>query len=1203
MLRKIPFANIGLAGLAIASALATACVADRPSRNGVFDENQYLRKDFLIAPGTGGVDQGWFVKTTIVATSTPNPLGNAGGAGLFAGAEGETANMVRFVIDQDQMSIVDLREISNDPTYNSQNTRTSEAINAWPITNVDLKYQVNLDGEKTNFYQENQELDWQLRQWVKINFAKNNLSDLFSFNDENNGTLQNCVDLGNTSVELHTGSFNVDEANGYFEYALDFTIPIHLPPPDPNAAAGTVSQADVCVAAFGPAWQTFQAMGRSNVSLTVKYSYVRPSQVTDGSYVPMPIAEKDPIQHKYGAFEFTAPYRDPNTTLLGADTYVTRHNPAKDIVYYFSPGMPAQYQKFFTQAGGLQDQTNNNVLAKTGAKGRLKFLNYNDATTLGDGQGPSRGVGDARYNFIVWHSDLDNGSQLLGVANPFVDPRTGEIISADVNVYEGPFADTVEQRLDAFLQTVGAEVLQANGDFNDNATVSINGQMVPVYPPNCQTGQTIPLVPLDVANVLNRQSTVYSKMQQYLQKPFAQYGYLGPSDFLPTHDSDFYNAYFAVLPYQVYKDPNANEFVMPESSPFATQQTNQWASLIQVAATQNLTAQIDKGWKPSSWAPADAAAFANNWQSLGQAATAYNYTQFYMPGMMAADDISLFSYFDIYQRDGRHCVNGQWESRQQYTQDLIYSLNMATATHEFGHSMGLRHNFMGSVDQRNFPLDSKGNPLIYSSSIMDYNQPIVEAFFETNAGSPVWGNYDLAAMAWIYDNDLSASKTVPLQNGEPLGTTNVSGQTSATAPWNDPLGFNNGTETTFLYCSDEHTMYTPLCQRYDMGVTPSEIVANAIQQREWNYLWTNFRLYHKYFSFQNYGTQAIADLQGFRRFQSMWLFDWSQAELTNDLQLIGFPIPAGDTAADYYTQLYNKFETDISVANQLAVGYQRAILDQASGERPYVTVYDPFYGDTTQQGIQIDKVELTTGVTNLWPAVTNFDPSQSTGLYVPTLGGIGDAAFLSVANSTLNDFLGAAFATFSYTQLGPLAVWSQATHDPAYETFGNLQYQTWIGSWTFDRPDDFLSFVRQIAINYNFQNCDENGLNCQPCTTVTGVAGCSWDPRTRQVKPTQLTQSDYVNRFVGPDGKYYIWGWLESRNQWVLAEKDRNTATYTLMYNWQTDVQYGQDTGENGANALEYPVRFAIDSFNYFDDQLPGANNGGSTGTGNGSGG
>ena len=55
-----------------------------------------------------------------------------------------------------------------------------------------------------------------------------------------------------------------------------------------------------------------------------------------------------------------------------------------------------------------------------------------------------------------------------------------------------------------------------------------------------------------------------------------------------------------------------------------------------------------------------------------------------------------------------------------------------------------------------------------------------------------------------------------------------------------------------------------------------------------------------------------------------------------------------------------------------------------------------------------------------------------------------------------------------------------------------------------------------------------------------------------------------------------------------FCEKDRNTATYALMYNWQTDVVYGQDTGENGASRLEYPVRFAVDSYQYFDDMLPG---------------
>ena len=79
-------------------ALATAaaswgCVADRPSRNGVFNENQYLRKSFIIRDGDGTTqDSGWMMKATIVSASQPNPLANAG---LFVGSE-NGGSLVRF---------------------------------------------------------------------------------------------------------------------------------------------------------------------------------------------------------------------------------------------------------------------------------------------------------------------------------------------------------------------------------------------------------------------------------------------------------------------------------------------------------------------------------------------------------------------------------------------------------------------------------------------------------------------------------------------------------------------------------------------------------------------------------------------------------------------------------------------------------------------------------------------------------------------------------------------------------------------------------------------------------------------------------------------------------------------------------------------------------------------------------------------------
>ncbi len=123
----------------------------------------------------------------------------------------------------------------------------------------------------------------------------------------------------------------------------------------------------------------------------------------------------------------------------------------------------------------------------------------------------------------------------------------------------------------------------------------------------------------------------------------------------------------------------------------------------------------------------DAVAFHTQWADLAQAVTDFEYTKRYSPLGRTADDIGLFSYFDVYQKNGRHCVGNKWESRASYTTNLISSLNEVTVAHEFGHTLGLRHNFMGSVDQRNFPLDAKGNPTMYASSVMDYNQQISEA--------------------------------------------------------------------------------------------------------------------------------------------------------------------------------------------------------------------------------------------------------------------------------------------------------------------------------------------------------------------------------------------------------------------------------------------------------------------------------------------
>ena len=204
------------------------------------------------------------MKATIVQTSTPNPFANLG---LFTGAESAgtvgCGNIVRFVITSDKMDIVDMRELSNSQDINEQDTRTPSVVNAWPITNVDLKYRVNLDGEKTNFYEENQELDWQVRQWVKVNFDKNDLSDVAGLGAYQSMFLEQVrrrvEQLGDARARTRSSSTRrTTTCSGPSRSRSRCSWP--------TPTASTL---------YGSAGTEFISMNRSTVTLNVMYSFVR----------------------------------------------------------------------------------------------------------------------------------------------------------------------------------------------------------------------------------------------------------------------------------------------------------------------------------------------------------------------------------------------------------------------------------------------------------------------------------------------------------------------------------------------------------------------------------------------------------------------------------------------------------------------------------------------------------------------------------------------------------------------------------------------------------------------------------------------------------------------------------------------------------------------------------------------------------------
>ncbi len=1132
----------------LATSLAAGCVEDRPARNAVFNENQYLKKSFLVQPGEGGQgDPGWFMKATVVETSTPNPLGGDA-ISLFSGME-SGGQYVRFRVTQNKLELVSLHDLSAETPG-----KVGEVVNSWPITNVDLKFHVNLDGENTNLYEENQELDWQVRQWVKINLDKADGSDAKVFGPYTTYGLERCTDIGHASSTLVPGSFVRDETTGYLQWTVETSVALKWDDP-------------ACVESFGPMGSAAALIGKNNVTFRILYSLTRANPKP--TYQPLEVGEKDPIHHKYGPITYLSVARDANSGLLAGRELVMRFDPSKkDNVWYFAQGFPENYKVIFNGPGGVAEGTNKLLEAADkaaklknptgpGVPMRITFKNFDQ--DLKKGEKP-RQYGDVRYNFVRWISDKDSQDSFAGIAQFVTDPRSGETLSASININDFAIKDYYVQRIDFYLQSVGA-------------SLNINSPDPWPDPPSgaaCKDGDTMPIVDELVAAKHNSNSTLIAKMQEYMQKPVATFGALGTQDFIAKQDDDFLHAYYAMLPYWVYADPEMNMYVTPEGQGGVYGPGELWKSLAQEAEFHKQAGAIDKGLSPVAGMSGkdglqQSAAFLAQWRNLTVNHRDLGLLTQRAHAAQKKDAPAAFSFLELMKHDARHCVvdaktgAGHWETKEEWTEHLITSYWSQVMWHEFGHVMGLEHNFMASVDRNNFPTytdaQKQSHIGMYSSSVMEYNAAPDRVFW-----SPGWGPYDAGAIAWIYANTKPAG----------AAGTAVSGQSSATAPWADPLGFDSkGNETQFLYCSHQHLRYTPLCRMGDSGTTPSEIMANDIDRYEWQYKWTNYRVYRKFWDIHAYADIPAAMITDMRRFMSMWLFDWDQGDIVDDMRRIGVqnPDPKGSDV-DYYDQLANKFSKEMSVANQMMAAFHKAVIQQSAGERPFRTTYDKYYGDVTQQGIILDKLFAMQSFVGLWPT-DNYDVNQA-GAWIASYAYSPDTSYETVAEDAVTSMIGGQYDVFPYFKPLALAQFAMDTHDPAFG--GRYEVRDWIGGQVFDREQDFLDYFRAVAVKHKFPGCPDLGT-------------CTYDPKLVQENSQDVYHSDSYNEFSAPDGKRWAWAYIPSRNQFIAVDHDRNIAAYLVVRAYNADVVNQQDDGAYPGSVFDYELemKYILDAFTYYN--------------------
>lgn len=174
-----------------------------------------------------------------------------------------------------------------------------------------------------------------------------------------------------------------------------------------------------------------------------------------------------------------------------------------------------------------------------------------------------------------------------------------------------------------------------------------------------------------------------------------------------------------------------------------------------------------------------------------------------------------------------------------------------TLVHEFGHALGLRHNFIGSFDSENFYTEEEAHELGMHnrpaySSIMDYG------YSELNE-LPQFGKYDVAALRFGY------AREVELADGS---------MAKVETTLHD-LEQSGAQLKSYQFCTDENASLSASCNRFDEGSTLVEVVNHYIDNYERSYKYRNFRDDRDSFSAYNLPGYLIARYREFNRIRDI----------------------------------------------------------------------------------------------------------------------------------------------------------------------------------------------------------------------------------------------------------------------------------------------------------------------------------------------
>lgn len=1087
--------------------LLASCVDHRPVRNGLRDESVYLDKVDLTAANPlltsedAAEDTGWLFKVTTVKTSAPNVMGDV----IFPGLESDL-RYVKFRFQEGALQVLDGRSLQEDRPDDLNDdlaTQAERVMFEFAGNHVDVRLRETLDGERTNFLEENTELPWRERQQFRIDFENTNMEPasqlLWVY-----GLYANLCSVP-TASHLVPDSVEWDADQQYLSFTVDVTYQMNW--------IGWI-----CT-------DLLHLYERDAQTGNVQYRFAF-FRRGESDYQPEIIEEKALVNKKYGAFQVANTFRDHDSGLVGNTNLLHRWNPNRPsddpVVFYFHEGFPEAYKPMYVRIAA----ETNKVLEE--AKATLRF-DFRDCLNQGQGepvpddcQRPT--YGDPRYSFAIWHHSIDTTTGLLGYGPSVSDPRTGEIISASLNLYNVGM-DRYRFYVEDYLNQHGG-LLKPDADVAWEDTTCVEGATVaPGDPVRCGVlaeGAYNDCIadedPVEECQAFREQSELeckqaprlttqlFAEMRRVMDQ--AEWDF-SSDDFVPQPAREgFRNDYHKVLGELRYGYPPWNRFVYrTDQVPFEMLQTMQEKE----GEFQNQMHEIMEGKNPfghhamHTREAIDAQlGFTQNMREWTKNHTELKHLKDFL---FATKSIYTFDPNDAINAislGARRCVDRDgeftWESDTEYRERIVEAVVFNVAIHEFGHNLSLRHNFYGSVDAKHM---HEGQ---VSASVMDYVTSWEEAGSDSahveNEHSRTWGDYDKWALKWIYGNEEVREEAM----AEDL-----------------------------LYCTDEHRILSPLCRAHDLGVTPAQITLNAIERYDWLYNLRNRRAYRKFWDTSSYVGSVYAGMYDIQRMWHLALFDWGGGGVQETLKRLD-QVGGGNVLTDQeYDEISIDFYNDVSAAVGMSIAFYDAVINQPASFRNYQTEFDPFYGDILRLGIIIDKLFSTLAFMDLQDIY--YSPNVAT--YVSMWDAPFGSQNFALSQRVLDNMLGANYDTFAWFKYYALLIFASTSNT---NLVGSIETKERIAIERFENAMEVREAYGDAAIDF-------------------------------------ATEDDNPQQTFVVNGEQYVYTYLPDRNWHLIARKSRSPVSYQYLREYNESLNAGaSDTLDN------YGLKILLAYYEYFNN-------------------